>query len=84
MDDRDVAAHIHLTPPEQRVMVEQATALTNAIRSFSDAATKNDGTALHLAYVEMSEHMTYIGSVMQLKGTAAARALMERMQRGEA
>ena len=75
-EDENIASRIRLTPAERTVLMEQIDTLRVAANQMRKAVTENQGTQMTEAWVLMGESMNYVGTILNLKGTAAIRQFL--------
>lgn len=78
----DIAPNIVLTPAEGALLMEQTDALKVSVDELRVGLASAEPAVVMKAWNRMSEHMNYIGSVLQIKGASAARAYFEERQGG--
>ena len=75
-NDEDIASRIILTPAERTVLMEQLDTLKVSADAMRRAVVASKGTAMTEAWVQMGESMNYVGTILNLKGTAAIRQFL--------
>lgn len=81
--EREVAARVKFNVPEQVLIDDRINSLINAAVDLKAAVDANNGNSILRAWNLMSEDMTYIGTILNLKGSAAARQWIEETGIGD-
>lgn len=78
--EREIESRISLTLAESTVLGEQCAALVKSVNALRIAVGQDDGVGMSKSWNTMTEHMNYIGTLLSIKGSAAARAYMTEQE----